>query len=99
MRAPALRAAAHPQATFSDIIFGPDLVALLLQHISALLAVEGRSSPNGKEAARIARVSLPLQLGAHEGPAASEGREILATATFGLYERLMETLVPAGSVT
>ena len=68
-----------PRRLFPDIVFGPDLVAVLLEHISVLLAIEGRPSPYGREAARIARISSPLQLGSYEGPAASEVREILAT--------------------
>jgi DNA repair photolyase len=84
-----------PRQLFPATVSGLDLVVVLLEHIGVLLGMEGRFLPFAREAARIARLASAADPSVFTGPAASEVREILATGTCGLYERLMEKLRPS----
>lgn len=78
-----------PRQLFSGTVEGIDLIVVLLDQIHAMLEMEGRSSPFGREASRIARLPSPLDPDLLAGSAAPLVREILTTGTCSLYESLM----------
>ncbi len=84
-----------PRSVFSGILEGKALAVVLLEHIHAMLALDGRQSPFGWAAHLLSKMTrTPPDLDALGAPAAREAAQILAEGTSALYEELLSGYAP-----